>query len=138
MSDVQGSEQDPVLEALASLSDAATTGATHLTVLHEDLLAVRAHRLGGWSWRRIVSDANLSNPLSSLTAVAADLARACGAFRRALAGGLRREGLQVTEIASIFDVSRQRVSALLRPGADDEEDVAPGGESVTAGLVDRA
>ena len=136
MSDAQGREQDPVLEALASLSDAAASGANHLTVLNEDLLAVRAHRMRGWSWRRILADANLSNPLSSLTAVVADLARACGGFRRALAGGLRREGLQVTEIASLFDVSRQRVSALLRPGAYEDAE-APGNDTVDAGLVER-
>ena len=122
MSEAEVLEQDPVLQALVTLSDAATSGANHLTVLNEDLAAVRAHRMRGWSWRRILADADLANPLSSLTKVAADLARACGAFRRALALGLRREGMQVTEIASLFDVSRQRVSALLRPGSLEADD----------------
>ena len=122
MSEDQVFERDPVLRALAILSDAATSSANHLTVLSEDLAAVRVHRMRGWSWRRILADADLSNPLSALTGVAADLARACGAFRRALALGLRREGMQVTEIATLFEVSRQRVSALLRPGMVDGED----------------
>jgi predicted XRE-type DNA-binding protein len=137
MSEAQVVEQDPVLRALAALSDAATSSANHLTVLNEDLAAVRAHRMHGWSWRRILADADLSNLLSSLTKVAADLARACGAFRRALALGLRREGMQVTEIASLFDVSRQRVSALLRPGlAEGEDDSAE--EDAVSGLAKNA
>lgn len=137
MSEAQALEQDPVLRALATLSDAATSSATHLTVLNEDLVAVRAHRMGGWSWRRILAEADLSNHLSSLTKVAADLARACGAFRRALALGLRREGMQVSEIASLFAVSRQRVSALLRPGiAEDEED--PVEKDAASGLAENA
>jgi hypothetical protein len=65
-------------------------------------------------WRHILSDSDVPNPSSLLTKVAADLALACGGFRRAMAIGLRREGLHITEIASLFDVSRQRVSALIR------------------------
>jgi predicted transcriptional regulator len=45
----------------------------------------------------------------------ANLGQAIGAFRRALASTLRTEGMRVTEIASLFEVSRQRVSALVRP-----------------------
>jgi hypothetical protein len=109
-------ERDPVLEALTTLSEVATASASDLADLNEDLAILRRNRLQGWTWRRIIADAESPNPLSLLTKIAADLARACGGFRRALAVGLRREGLQVTEIASLFDVSRQRVSALLRPG----------------------
>jgi hypothetical protein len=120
-------EQDPVLEALTNLSEIATSSASDLAELNEDLAILRRNRLQGWTWRRIVTDADSPNPLSLLTKIAADLARACGGFRRALAVGLRREGLQVTEIATLFEVSRQRVSALLRPGntAGTEESQAP-------------
>jgi hypothetical protein len=137
MSEAQVLEQDPVLRALATLSDAATSSANQLTLLNEDLAAVRAHRMRGWSWRRILADADLSNPLASLTKVAADLARACGAFRRALALGLRREGMQVTEIAALFDVSRQRVSALLRPVIPEGQD-DPLDDDAVAGLAENA
>jgi hypothetical protein len=114
VSEASAVEEDPVLDALANLSDAAKSSVSHLNALHEELAVVRAHRLHGWTWRRILADADLTNPLSSLTRVMADLARASGGFRRALAVGLRREGMKVTEIASHFDVSRQRVSALVR------------------------
>jgi hypothetical protein len=119
-------ERDPVLEALTNLSEVATSSASDLAELNEDLAILRRNRLQGWTWRRIIADTDSPNPLSLLTKIAADLARACGGFRRALAVGLRREGLQVTEIATLFEVSRQRVSALLRPvgtaGTDDTDD----------------
>jgi len=107
-------DEDPVLEALSNLSDMATSTANDLTELNEDLLRIRRSRQQGSTWRHIIADTDRPNPLSLLTKVAADLALACGSFRRALALGLRREGLQVTEIANLFDVSRQRVSALIR------------------------
>jgi hypothetical protein len=107
-------EQDLVLEALTNLSDVATSTADDLAELNEDLARIRRRRQQGSSWGHIISDTDTPNPLSLLTKVAADLALACGGFRRAMAIGLRREGLAVSEIAGLFDVSRQRVSALIR------------------------
>jgi hypothetical protein len=119
-------EQDPVLEALAILSEVALSSASDLADLNKDLASLRHNRMQGWSWQRIIADADTPNPLALLTKIAADLGRACGGFRRALALGLRREGLQITEIASMFEVSRQRVSALVRSndagGSDESED----------------
>jgi predicted transcriptional regulator len=57
-----------------------------------------------------------------LTTIATNFGRASGAFRRALAIGLRQEGMQVTEIAALFGVSRQRVSALIRPRRQGENE----------------
>jgi hypothetical protein len=123
MAESVGVEQDLVLEALTNLSDVATSTADDLAELNEDLARIRRRRLQGSSWRHIISDTDTPNPLSLLTKVAADLALACGGFRRAVAIGLRREGLQVTEIAGLFDVSRQRVSALIRShGASGNDD----------------
>jgi predicted XRE-type DNA-binding protein len=118
-------EQDPVLEALSNLSEVAISSASDLADLNKDLAGLRLNRLQGWTWRRIIADADTPNPLTLLSKIAADLALACGGFRRALALGLRREGLQITEIATIFEVSRQRVSALIRsngPGGSDESE----------------
>jgi hypothetical protein len=118
-------EGDPVLEALASLSEIATASAGELTALNEDLQRVRQSRLQGSSWRHIMAEGDSPHLLTTLTKVLADLGRACGQFRRALALGLRREGLQVTEIGTLFHVSRQRVSALIRSsgvGAENETD----------------
>jgi hypothetical protein len=115
MAETEEIEQDQVLEALASLSDVATSSANELIALSEDLADIRRHRISGWSWRRIVSSEDSPKPLSVLTHIASEFARASGGYRRALAHGLRDEGMQVTEIASLFEVSRQRVSALIRP-----------------------
>jgi len=112
--------EDPVVAALTKLSDVATSSADDLMGLNEHLDEIRSRRVRGWSWHRIISDGEVPNPLSLLTTIAANFARASGAFRRALAVGLRKEGMQVTEIASLFGVSRQRVSALIRPRPKDE------------------
>jgi len=115
MAETQAIEQDLVLEALENLSDIATSSVNELLALTEDLADIRRHRISGASWRRIVSAEESPKPLSVLTQVASNFARASGGYRRALASGLRAEGMQVTEIASLFEVSRQRVSALIRP-----------------------
>jgi hypothetical protein len=111
----KGGEGDPVVTALTTLSHVATSSANELLGLNQDLTQIRDHRLEGWSWRRIMDDNEAKKPLSAITEIATNFARASGGFRRALATGLRGEGLQVTEVAALFDVSRQRVSALLRP-----------------------
>jgi hypothetical protein len=115
-------ERDPVVTALSTLSDVATSSASELLGLNDDLTAIREQRLSGWSWRRIMNDSRSPKTLSSITEIASNFARASGGFRRALAQGLRKEGLQVTEVASLFDVTRQRVSALLRPRQPDESE----------------
>jgi hypothetical protein len=107
-------QEDPVLEALTGLSEAAASGADDLTELNVDLARIRQSRLEGSSWRHIIATSAAPHSLSLMTKLVADLALACGGFRRALAHGLRREGLQVTEIAAIFKVSRQRIGALIR------------------------
>jgi hypothetical protein len=114
--------KDPVVDALTTLSDVAASSADDLITLNEDLTALRNHRVRGRSWHRIISDVDSPNPLSTLTAIATNFARASGAFRRALAVGLRKEGMQVTEIAALFGVSRQRVSALIRPRRPEEDE----------------
>jgi hypothetical protein len=115
-----GAREDPVVTALTTLSDVAVASADDLMGLNEHLDTIRNHRIRGWSWHRIISDDALPNPLSVLTTIATNFASASGAFRRALAVGLRKEGMQVTEIAGLFGVSRQRVSALIRPRPKDE------------------
>jgi hypothetical protein len=116
------SGEDLVVAALAALSDVAASTADDLISLNENLAALRNDRVRGRSWHRIISDVDPPNPLPSLTTIATNFARASGAFRRALAVGLRKEGMQVTEIAALFGVSRQRVSALIRPRPQGENE----------------
>jgi predicted XRE-type DNA-binding protein len=120
--DSRDAPDDPVVAALTNLSEVATSSADNLMGLNEDIATLHSRRRRGWSWNRIISDADSPNPLAALTAIATNFARASGGFRRALALGLRKEGMQVTEIASLFGVSRQRVSALIRPRPQDENE----------------
>jgi predicted XRE-type DNA-binding protein len=117
-----GAGEDPVVAALTTLSDVAASSADDLISLNENLSALHNHRVRGRSWHHIISDVDSPNPLPSLTTIATNFARASGAFRRALAVGLRKEGMQVTEIAALFGVSRQRVSALIRPRRQGENE----------------
>ena len=116
------SGEDPVVAALTALSEVATSSGDDLISLNENLAALRNHHVRGLSWHRIISDVDSPNPLPALTAIATNFARASGAFRRTLAIGLRKEGMQVTEIAALFGVSRQRVSALIRPRRPGEDE----------------
>ena len=106
--------QDAVVEALTNLSEVAASSAQELTDLDEGLADLKQRRTRGASWREIISSAHSPSPLAAMASIATNLGRATGTLKRALAGALRNEGMQVTEIADLFDVSRQRVSALLR------------------------
>ena len=109
------SEADPALEALAALSNVARVSAEQLSALDEDLSTMQRRRRRGWSWRRIMAFDGSTEPLSSVAKLLADLAAAIGSFRRALTHALRKEGMRVVEIAKLLGVSRQRVSAVIRP-----------------------
>jgi hypothetical protein len=110
-------DQDPATTALDLLVGAADEGVTELRALRRDLNSMKEHRIRGWSWRQTVSNMSVPNPLTRMARIGSDLASAGGAFRRALARALRSEGVKVTTIADLFDVSRQRVSTLIRPDA---------------------
>jgi DNA-directed RNA polymerase sigma subunit (sigma70/sigma32) len=76
---------------------------------------MRAEREAGRSYREIET---VGRPL--LVEMARDnlaaLVEAGGRLRRAEARALHAEGLTMEQIAELFGVSRQRVSALLKPG----------------------
>ena len=115
MTESDDAEQDPALDALTALSKAAESGADDLNLVKDRLAVMSRHRRRGWSWRRIATSADAVTPLSIAARVLADFGRAVGGYRRALATALRDEGVKVTEIADLLDVSRQRISALVRP-----------------------
>jgi hypothetical protein len=115
MTDTANPEQDVALEALNALTDVTSSSIEGLTEVRSHLTQVRRRRRRGWSWRRILSADDSPNPLAGVTGIAASLAIASAEFRRALAHSLRGEGLQLTRIAPLLDVSRQRIGALLRP-----------------------
>jgi hypothetical protein len=115
MAETVDREQDPALEALTTLSEAAAASARELTLLDHEFAAMRRRRYRGWSWRQIFASARSAEMLSCAARIVAHLGRATGGFRRAAARALRSEGMQVVQIAALLEVSRQRVSALVRP-----------------------
>ena len=109
---------DPVVEALDGLVRAlrAHQRGIEATLARAD--RIRAQREAGWSYRQI--DAGPEPPLVvevTRDALAA-LVEAAGRLRRAEARALHAEGLTMNQIAELFGVSRQRVSALLRSTRD--------------------
>jgi hypothetical protein len=113
-------EADPALEALTSLSDVAESSANGLIRLGDELTVMERRRRRGWSWRRIISAEDSPSPISAVMGIVDNLGRASGHLRRALARALRNEGMQITEVATLFGVSRQRASALFHRGSPDE------------------
>ncbi len=105
---------DPALEVLNELSATVRRSVGDLQAVDSELGTIRRRRTRGWTWRQIMESPDTKNPLSMLAAVTSALARAGGEFRRALAKALRRDGMLITQIAELFEVSRQRVSALVR------------------------
>jgi hypothetical protein len=108
-------EEDPALQALDTLSVTAESSARELHHLGNELVAMKRRRKRGWSWHRTLVSSAALNPLAAVARIVSDLGRSSGAFRRALARSLRDEGMQVSEIATALAVTRQRVSALIRP-----------------------
>jgi hypothetical protein len=107
-------EHDSALDALTNLTDVTRAGTDELITINVELTRMSRQRQTGWSWRRIMSATDVPNPLSVVSTITANLARAAGRFRRSLVRSLRTEGMQVNEIGSLLAVSRQRVSALAR------------------------
>lgn len=77
---------------------------------------IRRERDLGHAYREIVSHEQRPLLVERLTEVLEELSSAGAAFRRAEARVLHDEGLSQDAIARLFGVTRQRVSALLRPG----------------------
>lgn len=121
MSDTKQADEDLALSALNSLSETTASSTEGLTAVNSQLAEARRRRRCGWSWLRIASDTDVPNPLAIVTAIAADLAISAGEFRRALAHSLRSEGLPLSKIASLLDVSGQRVGALLHRARQSEK-----------------
>ena len=107
-------DHDLALTALDGLASAADEGVSELQALHHDVNSMREHRVSGWTWRQIMSRSSVPSPLARIARIGSRFATAGAAFRRALARSLRHEGETVTAIADLFDVSRQRVSTLIR------------------------
>lgn len=114
MSAPRSTSDDPAVEALTDLIgciDASIDELQRARVRAEHLLAERAV---GRPWLQMVTHEARPLVVESISVVLASLAKAGHRWRREEAAALQREQVSINRIASLFGVTRQRISALLR------------------------
>jgi hypothetical protein len=110
---VSGDESDEALTALAELIDVLDANVRRSAQILERARYLRTLREAGLGWAKAVESAKRPLIVELLTSSIEDLHESSARFRRAHARALRAEGLTIEQIAGLFGVSRQRVSALL-------------------------
>jgi hypothetical protein len=108
-------DSDEVLVALDDMTEAVEANIKDERLLIRRLDRLRDGRSRGVTWNDLLSQENRPGALGLATRVLRRLTESGGRFRRALAAGLRAEGATIPAIATLFGVSHQRISALLRP-----------------------
>jgi hypothetical protein len=104
-------------EALACLSDlAASSGELHdqLTELTQRLVVMTGRHRPGSSYAQMMPLEDRLAMMEQISVAIKALVRSGSRFRRLEARALYAEGLTMAQLATVFGVSRQRVSALLR------------------------
>ena len=108
----------PMADALDAVAEAAEE-----TALDQQRLARRARTMSrqrrlGWSWSQILQRERQPGLLVLMTRSARRLHEVGGRFRQALAQALVQDGLSTRQVAKIFGVTHQRISAMLnRPSS---------------------
>lgn len=114
---------DPVAAALADLIDVVRRNREDGRVVIERAEALLEARRSGRPWRELVAEEPSPQIVELLATKLERLATGSGRFRRAQARALHDEGLTMEQVAALFGVTRQRISALLK-----EERPPVGGE----------
>lgn len=108
-----GIARDEVLEALKALERALEQNEERTSRIKERIELVRRARAAGRAYVDLVPDDG--SPIVQLVTESATALDAYGVrVRRAVAQQLYTEGLTMEQIAAVFGVTRQRVSALLK------------------------
>jgi DNA-directed RNA polymerase specialized sigma24 family protein len=108
------SDRDAVLAALDGVTDALVRCRELISLVEGRCTEIVDARAQGAPYSEIVKDANHPLVVELLTEHLRVLQRAGAELRRQEAAVLRAEGMSVEQIASLFGVSHQRVSTLLR------------------------
>lgn len=111
-------------EALACLSDLAAAAAElhhQLAELSQRLAVTTRRHVPGSSYAQMMPLENRLALMEQISVAIKALVRDGSRFRRLEARALYAEGLTMAQLATVFGVSRQRVSALLRDTADQAE-----------------
>ena len=110
----KGPARDPVLDALGQLLTSLHEGVGQLEVATRLATGMRDRRLDGdeyWEIEAAIDGPSVPDLITTNLLVLQAKGRR---LRRAGARAMREEGLTLEEIAQLFGVSHQRVSALLR------------------------
>jgi hypothetical protein len=102
------------LDALADLDQALDTNIERTHRMRQRIREIQDALAGGRSLREVVPDEKTPLLVELLTQSAEHLHAYGSRVRCTEARALHREGLTMEEIARLFGVTRQRVSALLR------------------------
>jgi len=105
---------DPVLEALDGLVRALRQNQSRIEATIARAERIREQREAGMSYREIESGEGRPLIVELTRDNLAALVEAGSRLRRAEARALHAEGMTMEQIAELFGVTRQRVSALLR------------------------
>jgi len=111
---VQDVANDPVLEALDGLVRALRNNQARIEATIARAERIREQRDAGLSYREIESGVDRPLIVELTRDNLAALVEAGSRLRRAEARALHAEGMTMEQIAELFGVTRQRVSALLR------------------------
>lgn len=113
------SETDPVLAALENLVDALNQNIEASQLAMERARTIKELRAQGLDYK-VIADETGQPLVVQLVTENLDRLRVHGAqLRHAHAAALHDEGLTMDQIAELFGVTRQRISALLRSGRED-------------------
>ncbi|MBV8980305.1 MAG: hypothetical protein JO086_05335 [Acidimicrobiia bacterium] len=111
---------DPVLEALEGLVRALRENAARIDATIARAEQIREQRLQGLTYREIESGEQRPLIVEMTRDNLAALVEAGSRLRRAEARALHADGMTMDQIAELFGVTRQRVSALLRKASSSE------------------
>ena len=126
---------DEVVEALEELGAAMKRNAERIDAVMTRLELLRRERESGKPWREIVQQEERPLIVEIIGQNLDELYTAGGRLRRVQARVLHEEGLSMEQIAQLFGVTRQRVSALLRT-ADGDRAPATGERPAVTGEPD--
>ena len=105
---------DPILEALEALEEALDQNAVRGEVIKDRIARIRELRAEGAPYTKLAAGEAGPRIVQLVTARATALDHYGVRLRRAAALVLYNEGMTMEQIAAVFGVTRQRVSALLK------------------------
>lgn len=107
---------DEVCDALEALAEALQQNKETADQVLATIAAVLEQRRAGRAWSEIVPAEERPLVVEQLTENFERLATAGSRLRREQARALHDEGMTMEQIAGLYGVTRQRISALLRAG----------------------